>query len=131
MEICNPDVSAVGYDGRQFEAVPGSMGHVFDVPTECGEHLLRTPGWRWPEPGDWQPADPVPVEDVPPFPDMGSPYVQEPPDDELPPADPPADVPGPSNADIRAWAVAAGLTVSARGAIPAAVRDAYTAAHQQ
>ena len=164
MEICNPDASGVGYDGTTYGPVPGSLGHVFDVPQECGVHLLRMPGWRYPGPSDWPETAPGDlVEGVPPFPDLGSPYVREPSDPGVtlerlhdidgnvpqPPAPaflergpdgnvtrlltttqatPP--VPEPSNADIRAWAAAAGLTVSARGAIPATIRDAYTAAHQ-
>lgn len=37
---------------------------------------------------------------------------------------------GPSNAEIREWAVANGVEVNKSGRVPASVREAYQAAHQ-
>lgn len=52
--------------------------------------------------------------------------------DALPPGQDlaPPEVPEPSTAEVRAWAVAEGLRVSDRGRLPAEVREAYAAAHR-
>ena len=45
------------------------------------------------------------------------------------PAPPVQAAPGPTNADIRAWCMANGVPVSARGAVQKSAREAYLAAH--
>lgn len=41
----------------------------------------------------------------------------------------PAEKPGPSATEIRAWAVANGLEVSSRGRVPSSLREAYAKAN--
>ena len=94
--------------------VPGTE-NVFDVDQALGEHLLcfRALGWReateddYPEPA---PVDAEPVVDANPAPVKADPVHA-------------------SNADVREWALAAGVEVSAKGRVSQATIDAYNDAH--
>lgn len=95
--------------------VPGTVS-VFDVDNDLGAHLLcfKALGWREATEDDYpQPAP----EDEPAVGAKASPVKPEP------------EAGAASNAEVREWALAAGVEVSAKGRVSQATIDAYNAAH--
>jgi hypothetical protein len=95
--------------------VPGTVS-VFDVDNGLGAHLLcfKALGWREATEDDYPQAEVV-AEDEPAVGAKPAPVKAE-----AAPA---------SNADIREWALAAGVEVSAKGRVSQATIDAYNDAH--